>query len=182
MGRHTSSAVNDVGPYGSRPRDGECAAANSSSMRDESRGEKLDQSDTQQELDEPRAMQQACSMRQSHRERWADAPEDFQVVEIPADELRAILLAVRPCLPHQQSSKAEFLRMTPPHTFSDALEPVDAVVRDGLRLGSMKGGRGPLPRRLGSGRPSRGGALDSGDRRPSSHAHCCGPNLHSPVE
>ena len=119
-------------------------------MKDESRGEKLDQSDTQRELDEPGAMQQAYSMRQSHRERWADAPEDFQV-EIPADELRAILLAVRLCLPHQQSSKAEFLRMTPPHTFSDALEPVDDVVRLGFRLGSIKGGRGSLPRRLRSG-------------------------------
>ena len=35
------------------------------------------------------------------RERWCDAPEDFDT-ELPAEELKTILLSIRPSLPHQQ--------------------------------------------------------------------------------
>ena len=43
----------------------------------------------------------AHTLQQPRRERWCDSPEDFEM-ELPEEELKSILLSIRPSLPHQQ--------------------------------------------------------------------------------
>ena len=51
--------------------------------------------------DSQRNNERAHMLQAPSRERWCDAPEDFDA-ELPADELKTILLSIRPCLPHRQ--------------------------------------------------------------------------------
>ena len=56
--------------------------------------------------------QRAHTLQAPRRERWRDTPEDFGA-EMPEDELKTILLSIRPCLPHQQLAEANGNATTP---------------------------------------------------------------------
>ena len=51
--------------------------------------------------DSQRNPERAHTLPQPRRERWSDSPEDFEA-ELPEEELKSILLSIRPSLPHQQ--------------------------------------------------------------------------------
>jgi hypothetical protein len=54
--------------------------------------------------DSQRHPERAHTLPQPRRERWSDSPEDFEA-ELPEEELKSILLSIRPSLPQQQPAE-----------------------------------------------------------------------------
>ena len=77
----------------------------------------------------------AHTLQQPRRERWCDAPEDFDT-ELPADELKTILLSIRPSLPNQQLAEEAAGLGGADVTIENYKELVDTelVMKEALRL------------------------------------------------